>query len=216
MATTTFKAPSTLSLLYILLRFTATGPPHLAAAVESIAKMRLFYDRPITSRWTSDVFFQSTAPNFTHTWTRVWYCGNLRTLAVNTEANKCAADSPRVFHLLQRQTGYWDGDRVKAVFYQFDLEACENIDPTIMAALSSNRYPSIWLGMRLVKGPKSRIATATDLKCISHQVVQSKQVSVLMFDEQPLKKGEKNSGYSEKELQVRSFVLFFLQSHFDL
>lgn len=176
-------------------------------SVHYIPKLSEFHATPITSYWTSNLFFQSSQITVTHAWTRVWYCyGIVKTLAVNTAANKCARDSPTLNMVLSRLSSLQRTGWMKTVFLQFDLEACQNID-LVLDQLQFNNYASAWLGMRLVKGPKSKIATATSKRCISYEVVQTAQVSILMFDEHPLAAaGETNPGYTEAQLRaLRAF-----------
>lgn len=165
--------------------------------------VRIFEPRPITSKLTMDYYFQQSDVNVTHTWSRVFYCDNSNAITVNTLANKCMANSVHLDHLLQRLHPTTTKGITKAVFLQFEWEACQK-NQLMKKALQQNPYNSLFVGMRIVKGPKSEIPppTENELQCIQKTVVHPSHVTVLMFDEHPLAAGEASIGYTEEQLKA--------------
>lgn len=166
-----------------------------AFSLSKEAQVKVFDSRGISNLVTAEIYLQISNENFTHSWTRVWYCNNPDSLTVGLLANKCALSAPKFDHIVQRLS-----IANKAIFFQFDLEACKSID-SVIKIIRENAYKSLWLGMRMIPGPYSQQNSITDKRCISSNVINGQQVSIIMFDEDHLPPGRPNEGYSDDQLR---------------
>lgn len=164
-------------------------------------RVSVFEPRPLTHKWTLDIFFQMPGKDISHAWTRVFYCQNVNAITINTLANKCSPRSLHLDQLMQRLYPTFRGV-TKAVFLQVERQTCQKIELLRESLASAPQYSGAFIGMRLLKGPNSNIAAATaeELQCITKPVAISSHVIVLMFDEHPLKPNQANTGYTAEQL----------------
>lgn len=153
---------------------------------------------PLISYDTVSKFFTSE-PIYTHAFTNIRWCPTVESLVLTSEDNPCSERSYHWTWLMGSlsQPSQW---YLKVVLMIFSNQDCKKLlsTPNFYKVLARNNYNTAWLGFRTVLGPNAD-DPGSDF-CPYFDKVTEKQVLVVMFNERPLERDQKNPGYSEEQL----------------
>lgn len=155
---------------------------------------------PLTTTYDVEIFFTFPKQKDTHALTNIRYCEERDTLVLYSHKNPCTWRSYQFSWLMSRFVKT-SKTYQRTVWMSFRRADCKKLldHQTFHRVLERNNYNSIWIGFRIVPGPNAE-DPSEDQSCMYKKRVMENQAIVLMFDEQPLKEGQTNPGYTEEQL----------------